>query len=40
MSFKRTNPLALAVLALLSERPMHPYEMAQTMRERHPEEVI
>ncbi len=40
MTFKRTNPLALAVLALLSERPMHPYEMAQTMRERHQEEVI
>jgi len=29
-----TNPLALAVLALLAERPMHPYEMASTMRER------
>ncbi|MET9225956.1 PadR family transcriptional regulator [Lentzea sp. NPDC003310] len=40
MTFKRTNPLALAVLALLSERPMHPYEMAQTMRERHQEEVV
>ncbi|MFD4636752.1 PadR family transcriptional regulator [Lentzea sp. NPDC058436] len=40
MTFKRTNPLALAVLALLAERPMHPYEMAQTMRERHQEEVI
>lgn len=40
MTFRRTNPLALAVLALLSERPMHPYEMAQTMRERHQEEVI
>ncbi|HUQ57599.1 PadR family transcriptional regulator [Lentzea sp.] len=40
MVFKRTNPLALAVLALLSERPMHPYEMARTMRERHQEEVI
>ncbi|MET9629371.1 PadR family transcriptional regulator [Lentzea sp. NPDC006480] len=40
MLFKRTNPLALAVLALLAERPMHPYEMAQTMRERHQEEVI
>ncbi|MFI6102199.1 PadR family transcriptional regulator [Lentzea sp. NPDC051213] len=37
---KRANPLALAVLALLSEQPMHPYEMAQTMRERHQEEVI
>lgn len=40
MTFKRTNPLALAVLALLAERAMHPYEMAQTMRERHQEEVI
>lgn len=40
MTFRRTNPLALAMLALLSERPMHPYEMAQTMRERHQEEVI
>jgi len=27
------NPLALAVLASLVERPMHPYEMAATMRE-------
>ena len=26
------NPLALAVLASLRERPMHPYEMAATMR--------
>lgn len=40
MSLTRTNPLALAVLALLAERPMHPYEMAQTMRERHQQEVI
>jgi len=29
------NPLALAVLALLLERPMHPYEMAEVMRHRH-----
>lgn len=29
-----SNPLALAVLACLYERPMHPYEMAATMRER------
>lgn len=28
------NPLALAVLALLAERAMHPYEMAALMRER------
>jgi DNA-binding PadR family transcriptional regulator len=32
--------LALAVLALLFERPMHPYEMAATMKERHKEESI
>ncbi|MGO9997825.1 MAG: PadR family transcriptional regulator [Acetobacteraceae bacterium] len=40
---KRQHPhslLALAVLALLFERPMHPYEMAATMRERHKEESI
>jgi DNA-binding PadR family transcriptional regulator len=31
---KVSNPLALAVLTQLLERPMHPYEMASTMRER------
>ncbi|MFI6479038.1 PadR family transcriptional regulator [Nonomuraea sp. NPDC050663] len=36
----RSNPLALAVLALLFEGPMHPYELATTMRERHKEESI
>jgi len=35
-----TNPLALAVLALLFERPMHPYEMAATLKHRHKEESI
>jgi DNA-binding PadR family transcriptional regulator len=30
-----SNTLALAVLGLLQERPMHPYEMAATLRERH-----
>jgi DNA-binding PadR family transcriptional regulator len=30
-----SNPLALAVLALLFERPMHPYEMAATLKQRH-----
>jgi DNA-binding PadR family transcriptional regulator len=30
-----TNPLALAVLATLSQRPMHPYEMAASMRAQH-----
>jgi DNA-binding PadR family transcriptional regulator len=34
MPRRPTNPLALAVLACLSERPMHPYEMAATMRTR------
>ncbi len=29
---KVSNPLALAVLGTLRERPMHPYEMAATMR--------
>jgi DNA-binding PadR family transcriptional regulator len=32
---KISNPLALAVLGLLQEQPMHPYEMAATLRERH-----
>lgn len=31
---KISNPLALAVLGLLQERSMHPYEMASTLRER------
>jgi DNA-binding PadR family transcriptional regulator len=30
----RSNPLALAVLSCLAERPMHPYEIASTLRER------
>ena len=29
------SPLALSILTLLDERPMHPYEMASTMRDRH-----
>jgi DNA-binding PadR family transcriptional regulator len=39
---KRTvsNPLALAVLACLFERPMHPYEMATTMRARGKDQSI
>lgn len=31
---KISNLLALAVLSLLTERPMHPYEMSSVMRER------
>jgi DNA-binding PadR family transcriptional regulator len=37
---KLSNPLALAVLTLLYERPMHPYEMSTTLRERHKEDSI
>jgi DNA-binding PadR family transcriptional regulator len=35
-----SSPLALAILQLLDERPMHPYEMASTMRSRHHDEFI
>ena len=34
------NPLALAVLALLAERPMHPYEIVTQLRQRHKHEHI
>src|SRR5262245_61188873 len=37
---RSSNPLALAVLVLLYERPMHPYQMAATLRERHKEDSI
>jgi DNA-binding PadR family transcriptional regulator len=37
---KVNNPLALAVLACLFERPMHPYEMATTLRERGKDQSI
>jgi DNA-binding PadR family transcriptional regulator len=37
---KVSNPLALAVLALLYERPMHPYEMVTLMRERGKHESV
>jgi len=39
-SRRLSNALALAVLALLFERPMHPYEMAATLRHRNKEESI
>ena len=32
--WSRSNPLALAVLVCLYEKPMHPYEVAQTLRAR------
>jgi DNA-binding PadR family transcriptional regulator len=37
---QRSNPLALAVLSCLAERPMHPYEIASTLRERGKEASI
>jgi len=37
---KVSSPLALAVMALLYERPMHPYEMVSLMRERGKHESI
>jgi DNA-binding PadR family transcriptional regulator len=36
----RSNPLALAVLLCLYERPMHPYEVATTLRERNKHESV
>ena len=32
--------LGLSILSLLDERPMHPYELASTMRDRHQDEFI
>lgn len=40
MSRGPKNMLALAVLALTFERPMHPYEMAATLKHRHKHESI
>jgi len=34
------SPLALSILQLLEERPMHPYELASIMRDRHMDEFI
>ncbi len=34
------TPLGIAVLALLNERPMHPYEMFQLLVERHQDRVV
>ena len=36
----RANPLALAVLICLGERPMHPYEVATTLRQRNKHESV
>lgn len=34
------TPLAVSVLSLLSQRPMHPYEMYSVMLERHEDELV
>jgi DNA-binding PadR family transcriptional regulator len=34
------TPLALSALGLLVERPMHPYEMYQTLLERHEDRLV
>ncbi len=34
------TPVAVAALSLLTERPMHPYEMYQTLRERHEDRAL
>jgi DNA-binding PadR family transcriptional regulator len=39
-SRRRNNPLALAVLICLYERPMHPYEVATTLRRRHKDDSV
>lgn len=36
----RNNPLALAVLICIAERPMHPYEVATTLRQRQKHESV
>jgi DNA-binding PadR family transcriptional regulator len=36
----RANPLALAVLVVLAEKPSHPYEIATTLRQRQKHETV
>jgi DNA-binding PadR family transcriptional regulator len=40
MKETRRSTLALAILALLSEEPMHPYRMQQLIKQRHKEAVV
>ena len=39
-SAETISALALSILELLNERPMHPYELAATMRSRHYDEFV
>jgi DNA-binding PadR family transcriptional regulator len=34
------SPLGLSILELLDQKPMHPYELAATMRDRHYDEFV
>lgn len=36
----RSNPLALAVLVCLTQKPMHPYEVATTLRQREKDRSV
>ncbi|MBN9135172.1 MAG: helix-turn-helix transcriptional regulator, partial [Phyllobacterium sp.] len=36
----KRSPIALAILAMLYEAPMHPYRMQQLIKERGKDEVI
>jgi DNA-binding PadR family transcriptional regulator len=40
MSTPRRSVLALAVLSMLTEEPMHAYRMQQLIKERHKEDVV
>jgi len=40
MSAPRRSVLALAVLSMLTEEPMHAYRMQQLIRERHKDDVV
>lgn len=40
MARTRSNPLALAILSCLSERPMHPYQISATLKRRNKEASI
>lgn len=40
MKIQKQSPLALAILALVYEEPMHPYRMQQLIRDRGKDEVI
>jgi DNA-binding PadR family transcriptional regulator len=40
MAVRLSNPLALAILASLAERPMHPYEISATLKERGKDQSV